>query len=681
MIKKGDEISVDVIELSSEGKGISKLEDGFVIFTSEALPGDRVLIRIVRKKSKYAEASLVKLINNSPFRVSPKCSYFGTCGGCKIQNYTYEKQIEYKTQVVFDAFQRIGGFKEISVPVAIANDDIFFYRNKMEFSFSDDEWTDLPPNKDIANEENKSNPEVIPSALSLQGGNNDDTKNANLQYNPPYKGGQGGLYFDNEWLRKRNLILGGYHLPYNPKLVARAKEFRKNPTEYEKKIWYDFLRNLDIRFLRQRPIDNFIVDFYCSHVRLVIEIDGGQHEKDDSMEYDHERTEILENVYGLKILRFPNNDIKNNFEQVCKKIQFEIEQRQGEIPPSPPFQGGSSTDKKKDDLLYTPPYKGGQGGLLRFALGLHVPKFHSKIVDIKECFLQSELSNGILNFTRDFFKSKNIPVYSTKTQSGFLRFLIIRQSKNTKDVMVNLITYDHDETLMNEYCKDLVQKFPEITTVINSVSNKKAQVATGEKENVLFGNGFITEKLISSSGNEYIFELSPQSFFQTNTLQAQKLFDTAVSFGDFNKDDTVLDLYCGAGVISIFISGRVKKVLGVELSEDAIRDARKNAGINKVSNTEFITSDIKDFLESESISEFNKLILDPPRAGLHPKICEILSDTNFEKIIYISCNPHTQARDLQIICGKGKYLIEKIQPVDMFPHTFHIENVVSLVRC
>ena len=468
MIKKGDEVSIDIIELNSEGRGVSKLEDGFVVFSTGTLPGDEALVKILKKKSSYAEAKLIEIIKPSVFRTDPECSHFGVCGGCKIQNYQYDKQVEYKANVVKNALERIGGFRDLNISDAVKADEIFFYRNKMEFSFSDDEWL----------------------------------------------------------------------------------------------------------------------------------------------------TEV-------------------------------------------------NTDDIKE----------------KFALGLHVPKFHSKIVNIDKCYLQSELSNDVLNFSREFFKSRGVSVYSTKTQSGFLRFLIIRQSANTKDFMVNLITFVYDESLMNEYCELLKEKFPGISTIINSISDKKAQVATGEKEYVLFGSGYITEKLRTPAGNSFEFKISPQSFFQTNTLQAEKLFNLVMEFGEFKKEDNVLDLYCGAGTISIFISDTVGKVLGAELVEDAIKDADVNKDLNKINNAEFICSDIKDFLTgNEILKDYNKLILDPPRSGLHPKICEILSETDFEKIIYVSCNPHTQARDLQIICSSGNYKIDKICPVDMFPHTYHIENVISLIR-
>ena len=317
-----------------------------------------------------------------------------------------------------------------------------------------------------------------------------------------------------------------------------------------------------------------------------------------------------------------------------------------------------------------------------FALGLHVPKFHSKIIDIDKCYLQSEISNGILNFTRNYFKSKSISIYSTHSHSGFLRFLVIRQSMNVNALMVNIMTYSFDKDLIEKYSRLLVSEFPQITTVVNSTTDSKAQVAFGQKTHILFGNGFITEKLFPETyeGFNPEFKISPNSFFQTNTNQTGKLYSYAEEFADLKKEDNVLDLYCGAGTIAIHISDKVNKVLGVEIIPDAIENANENLEFNHTENVSFVTSDIKDFLTGNKCEEFNKVILDPPRSGLHPDICDILSESHFEKIIYVSCNPGTQSRDLKIICNKNKFEIEKVQPVDMFPQTYHIENVVSLKR-
>jgi len=462
-MKKGDEVEILVEDMNDDGRGVGRTEDGMVIFTDKAIPGDKVRVRIRKKRSKYAEAQFLELLSPSTYRIDPRCEYFGICGGCKMQNLEYERQLSFKKNVVENALKRIGGFDNVEIPDIMGSDDIFFYRNKMEFSFSDDKWMTVP-----------------------------------------------------------------------------------------------------------------------------------------------------------------------------------------------------TEDREK------------------FALGLHVPRFHSKIIDIHECFLQSEISNRILNFTRDFFKTRNASIYSTETHEGYLRFLIIRESKNTPDFMVNLVTYDYDEKLINEYAQGLKMIAPEVTTLINGLSNKRAQVAFAENEKVIFGEGIISEKLVRGDGREFAFKISPNSFFQTNTIQAQKLYDVALEFGEFNSNDKVLDLYCGAGSIAIFISDRVSKVLGVELIEDSIANAHENKELNGITNAEFLVSDIKDFLTGSNVIEYNKIILDPPRSGLHPKICEILSETKLDKIIYVSCNPSTQARDLKLICEKGNYEIEKIQPVDMFPHTYHVENVVSL---
>jgi 23S rRNA (uracil1939-C5)-methyltransferase len=248
--------------------------------------------------------------------------------------------------------------------------------------------------------------------------------------------------------------------------------------------------------------------------------------------------------------------------------------------------------------------------------------------------------------------------------------------------MINLITFTENNNLINEFSEILKKEVPEITTFINSISASKAQVAQGDYSNTIFGDGYIMEKI----GN-YTFKITPSSFFQTNSLQAKKLFDIVLELGDFSKDENVLDLYCGAGAISIFISGYVKTVFGVEMNEEAIEMAKENAELNNISNCEFVSSDVKEFLyklstqcypDSRFRGNDNSIILDPPRSGIHPKAAEYILTLEPEKIIYVSCNPATQARDIKLL--EEKYNITAIQPVDMFPHTFHIENVVRLDR-
>jgi 23S rRNA (uracil1939-C5)-methyltransferase len=317
-----------------------------------------------------------------------------------------------------------------------------------------------------------------------------------------------------------------------------------------------------------------------------------------------------------------------------------------------------------------------------FALGFHIPKFIDKILDIDECLLQSDLSNRILNLTRDFFKNRNISVYTTKTHSGELRFLAIRNSAYTNQTLINLVTYDYNPNLAAEYAEYILNNTSGVTTIVNSVTKSKSQTSFAEEYHILYGNGYIKERI-----GGYIFRITPNGFFQTNSQQCYTLYKTAADIAEFSPKENVLDLYCGSGTIGIFFSSLVNSVYGVEQSKESIEAANLNAEINNVSNCRFEISDVMEFLHrliyEESTKQkfpekFSAIILDPPRSGIHPKAAEYLLEYGAEKIIYISCNPATQARDCALL--KPKYKITKIQPVDMFPHTFHIENAVRLDR-
>jgi 23S rRNA (uracil1939-C5)-methyltransferase len=313
-----------------------------------------------------------------------------------------------------------------------------------------------------------------------------------------------------------------------------------------------------------------------------------------------------------------------------------------------------------------------------FALGLHIPRIFDKVLDIDECFLQSEISNRILNFTRDFFKKKDTPIYSTKTHKGYLKNLVIRQSQHTINLMVNIVTSKEDDELMNDYSASLQKELPQVTTIINNINLKKASVAIGDYEKVLYGSGVINDKI----GN-YNFRISANSFFQTNTLQAENLYKTAFEFADFNSNETVYDLYSGAGTIAIYISEKVQKVYGFEAVETSLKDANENAMINRVENVEFINANLyKSFLpivEKKNIQKPDVIIIDPPRSGMHKNTVADVVKLSPEKIVYVSCNPATQVRDIRIMVDAG-YKLVKIRPVDMFPHTFHIENVALLTK-
>lgn len=311
-----------------------------------------------------------------------------------------------------------------------------------------------------------------------------------------------------------------------------------------------------------------------------------------------------------------------------------------------------------------------------FALGLHIPGMYDKVLDIEECFLQSELSNRILNFTRLFFKSRSILVYSTQNHDGFLRNLVIRQSQNSADLMVNLVTAQENERLFTNYSNSLLKEFPEITTVVNNINLKKAQVAMGDYEIIFHGPGFIQDSIVN-----WKFRISANSFFQTNTGQAEQLYQAALEFAQLTGGEIVYDLYSGAGTIPIFISKNVIKIFGFESVEPAIADAKRNIELNNIQNFEPILADLnKSFLplvENLNLPKPDLLIADPPRSGMNPKTVADILNLKPGKIVYISCNPATQARDIKLL-NEGGYKLEKIRPVDMFPHTYHIENVALL---
>ena len=465
--RKGEELTLDISAAAFEGKAVGRI-DGYVVFVEGGVPGDTVRATIVKSKKQFAEARIVEVLAPSPLRTAPRCPSFGTCGGCKWQHVDYPAQLQFKQQQVHDAFERIGGFHDPAVLPIIGADDIYFYRNKMEFSFADQEWLDSPP--------------------------------------------------------------------------------------------------------RQIEIDN------------------------------------------------------------SQPAVF---------------------------------------------LGLHVPQRYDKVLDLRECFLQSEQSTSILNFTREFARKSGLPAYSGRTDSGYWRFLVIRQSKRTSEVMANLVTFEDKPGIMENYAKELVAAVPGITTVVNTVNGRKAQIAYGEKETVYYGPGIIHERMAG-----YRFAISAGSFFQTNTAQAERLYETAGQFAELKSTDLVYDLYSGTGTIAMAVSPFVRQVIGIESVESAIRDAERNARENKITNCRFILGDLKERLTDDkgwmaSHPAPDVLIIDPPRSGMHPRVVEEVRELGASRIVYVSCNPATQARDCRILC-ENRYRLTKLQPVDMFPHTYHIEVVALL---
>ncbi len=314
-------------------------------------------------------------------------------------------------------------------------------------------------------------------------------------------------------------------------------------------------------------------------------------------------------------------------------------------------------------------------------LGYHIPKMYDKVFDVKECFLQPDPSNAIRLLVREIAVQNNIPFFDLKRQIGFLRTLTIRTA-NTGEVMVILqVTYDKMEWT-EKVLTSLSEKFPEITS-LNYIINGKRNDTFSDLDIICWrGNPFITETMPAPNQNRVLqFRVGPKSFYQTNSEQAHILYKVAFELANLKGDELVYDLYTGTGTIANFIAGHARKVIGLEYVAAAIDDAKVNSSLNGISNTDFYSGDIKDLLSEDFLSSHGRpdvIITDPPRAGMHEDITKMLLKAEPQKIVYVSCNPATQARDLKIL--SEKYIIEAVQPVDMFPHTIHVENVVSLVK-
>lgn len=464
---RGAVLELQTVSFAFEGKAVARREDGYVVFVEGALANEKVEVEILKAKGSFAESKLKRLIEASPERRSPLCPYFGICGGCSMQHMTYAEQLKVKTLQVRDLFHRIGGMPDAHVLDAIGSDSEYHYRNKMEFSFSDERW-------------------------------------------------------------------------------LLAEEIGSD-----------------------RPVD-------------------------------------------------------------------------------------------------------------RYALGLHVRNRYDRVLDTQACFLPKRVVVDIMDFSRRFVKENQLGVYHPdRTPDGLARFLMIRTSEYTHEIMVNFVTSRRDDEAMQKYTKELLATVPEVTTVLNNVNGRRAQVATGDSEIVLHGTGTINDKI----GNNQ-FQISANSFFQTNTKQAERLYQIAADLAGLKKTDRLWDLYCGTGTISLFVAPHVSEVLGVELVESAIFDARKNAEKNGVKNVRFVASDLKnaitspDFLAAHSAPDV--MIIDPPRSGMHPDVVKQILKLGPERISYISCNPATQSRDVALL--RERYEVHQVQPVDMFPQTYHIESVAELRR-
>ncbi len=307
------------------------------------------------------------------------------------------------------------------------------------------------------------------------------------------------------------------------------------------------------------------------------------------------------------------------------------------------------------------------------AFGFHAPGLFDKVVPIETCYLLEDPVNLILDVVRKYSLEHQLPYYDIRKHTGWLRNIIIRKT-TLGELMINLVVAYEDDNVLFDLLKHMDANIPGITSLQYTINDKKNDTIYDRDVKVFKGTAFIREQL-----EQYVFKISPKSFFQTNSRQAETLYKVARDFAGLTGSETLYDLYCGTGSIGIFCSAGAKKVVGIEVIDDAIIDARENASINNLDHCTFFTGDVIDICTDDFFTQHGKpdvIITDPPRAGMHTKLVDQLLKMAAPRIVYVSCNPATQARDLQLLCTM--YDIKKVQPVDMFPHTHHIENVVLL---
>jgi 23S rRNA (uracil1939-C5)-methyltransferase len=311
-----------------------------------------------------------------------------------------------------------------------------------------------------------------------------------------------------------------------------------------------------------------------------------------------------------------------------------------------------------------------------FALGLHIPKRYDKVLDLEECYLQSDSSVGIVNRFRKLALEEGWSAYNSRENSGYLRNLIIRSSRFNNGIAINLVTTRFEEERATMVLDVLTREFTDIVAIDNTVNSTRSPVASSENAIHLLGNGTYREKVGSRE-----FIVGPTCFFQPNPGQAENLFQIIKEFSRLNCDDVLYDIFCGVGAIGLTLSPHVSKVIGIESHPESIYFAQKNIELNHAANCTFLEGDAMEALDDEFFRKHgvpSVMVLDPPRAGLHPKLVDRIIQKGAPRIVYTSCNPATQARDLNLL--KSHYQIQVIQPVDMFPQTYHIETVVALER-
>lgn len=373
-----------------------------------------------------------------------------------------------------------------------------------------------------------------------------------------------------------------------------------------------------------------------------------------------------------KQLQYKHRQVEETLKRIGKVL----------LPPFQPILGAGETKYYRNKIEYT---FGNKRFILKEELadenisseqdvaGFHARGLFDKVVDIETCYLQAEPTNEIRLAIKEFAKNNNWPFYDIRNHVGFLRTMQVRLC-TTGELMVNIVVREDDEQKIKLLMGHVKQKFPAITTLLYTVNTKWNDSLHDLAPEVYYGKGYAIEKL-----EEFQFKIGPKSFFQTNTKQAERLYRVTREFAELTGKETVYDLYCGTGSIGIFVSANAKKIIGVEMVAAAIEDAKENAALNNLPSAEFFAGDVIDICNDDFFAVHGKpdvIITDPPRAGMHEQLVKKILEISAPTVVYVSCNPATQARDLNLL--DSAYEVTKVQPVDMFPHTHHIENVVQL---
>lgn len=376
-------------------------------------------------------------------------------------------------------------------------------------------------------------------------------------------------------------------------------------------------------------------------------------------------------------LQFKQKQVQDNLQRIAKI----------KLPPIQPIIGAVNTKFYRNKIEYTfateeyTPYKpslhSAEDTLERpdsnWAAGFHARGFWSKIVDIQKCYLQAEPTNAVRLAVKEFAKANNYSFYDLRNQYGFIRTMQVRLCE-TGVWMVNIVFGEDDKTKREKLLNHILEKFPNITSLLYTINTKQNDSLHNLEAISFYGKGYVVEHL-----EEFRFKIGPKSFFQTNTKQGTELYKITRDFAELTGKEILYDLYCGTGSIGIFCSKNAAKIIGVEMIEEAIADAKENALLNNLTHTNFYAGDVIDICTDDFFAQQGRpdvIITDPPRAGMHEKLVRKIIEIAAPVVVYVSCNPATQARDLALL--DEKYEVTKIQPVDMFPHTLHIENVVQL---